>query len=99
MKLIIKSLILFFIFYLSYAIVAQNRANNSNADAPKKETVIEEKTLDFSSDEEPEMEDDDIFSYDQEFFLKKLYQKKLPLLTKKEKIIWAFRLAETNTFL
>ena len=99
MKLIIKFLILFFIFYLCYVIVAESHADTGSAGAPKKETAAREKTPEFNNDEEPEMEDDDIYSYDQEFFLKKLYQKGLPALTKKEKIIWAFRLAETNTFL
>jgi hypothetical protein len=79
--------------------VAQNPTGNGDKDKPVKKAEIEEKTLSFSPDEEPEMEDEELFSYEQEFFQKKLYQKELPEITKKEKITWSFRLAETNIFL
>ena len=98
-KRIIKYFIVFLIFYLSYSMVAQNRTGSGGPDKPAKKAEIKEKTLNFNSDEEPEMEDEDLFSYEQEFFQKKLYQRELPELTKKEKITWSFRLAETNIFL
>jgi hypothetical protein len=43
-------------------------------------------------------EDDDVW-FDQEFFRRKLFQKNLEPLTKRQKITWSFRMAETNTFL
>jgi hypothetical protein len=61
-----------------------------------------EKTSILSEDVGQETDDEDIFTEDQEIFSsrqRKLFQKKLAPLTSKEKIVWAFRLSETNTFL
>ncbi|NIM78739.1 MAG: hypothetical protein GTO20_08110 [Candidatus Aminicenantes bacterium] len=60
---------------------------------------IQEKTITPPEEESPIIEEDDFFIDDQEIWSRKLFQKKLPPLNKKEKIIWAFRMAETNTFL
>lgn len=48
----------------------------------------------------PEMEDEiPPYSYEQEIISKKLYQKNLPSLSKREKITWAFKTARTSIFL
>ncbi|MCI0471829.1 MAG: hypothetical protein L0Y73_09235, partial [Candidatus Aminicenantes bacterium] len=44
-------------------------------------------------------EEDDPSYYDSDIFLRKLTQQKLPPLSRKEKITWAFRLAEKDPFL
>lgn len=44
-------------------------------------------------------DDEDYMFYEQEIFSRKLFQKKLPPLTQKEKIIWAFRMSEPDLFL
>jgi len=48
---------------------------------------------------ETDTEEEDPFYYDQDYFLKKLSQKDLPVPEKKEKILWAFRLSDTDLFL
>ena len=44
-------------------------------------------------------DEDDIFFYEQESFSRKLFQRKLTPLSKREKIIWAFRMSEPDLFL
>lgn len=39
------------------------------------------------------------YGYEQEIISKKLYQKNLPPLSKREKITWAFKTAKTSIFL
>lgn len=48
--------------------------------------------------QEPAEEEDSLL-LDQDFFLRELTQKKLPPLTKRERVIWSFRLAESHPFL
>ncbi len=43
--------------------------------------------------------DEEPLDYYPDVFLRKLEQKKLPPLTKQEKITWSFRLAKSNPFL
>lgn len=48
----------------------------------------------------PEAEDEMLpYSYEQEIISKKLFQKNLPPLTKKEKTIWVFKTAKISIFL
>jgi len=48
----------------------------------------------------PETEDEMLpYSYEQEIISKKLFQKNLPPLTKREKTIWAFKTAKISIFL
>ncbi|UCH95280.1 MAG: hypothetical protein JSV88_00155 [Candidatus Aminicenantes bacterium] len=113
MKLLIKIIILGLVFYLCYCLVVQGQTVNiSRAAGPnttnvkdddaKKETKTEETEKPPPNLDEydgSEMEEEDIFSYDQDFLTRKIYQKKLQPLTNKERIIWSFRMAETNAFL
>ena len=107
MKTVIKILLLALAVYLSYSLVAQgqtfypgtaNKMNTNDRDS-KKESKPEEKNLDIQEYDNPEMEEEDSFSYDQDFLTRKLFQKKLPPLTPKERIVWSFRMADTNIFL
>jgi hypothetical protein len=112
MKIILRIIILGLVFYLCYSILAQaqtinrnetNRGStvNTTADESKSVTRIEEKTPGLNEYEydSSEIEDDDIFPYDQDFLTRKLFQKPLPPLSKKERIIWSFRMADSNAFL
>jgi hypothetical protein len=70
---------------------AEENPGRANFSAPQKTEKI-----DRSTDSE-----DDIFStaYERELLLRKLFQKTLPPLSNKEKIIWSFKTAKANTFL
>ena len=103
MKHIIKILVLIFVIYVFYALTAQASGRQTNDD-PQAEITgnteqIEPQQIDDPDDPSPDLDDEDYFSYDQDILSRKLYEKKLSPLSPKEKIIWSFRLAETNTFL
>lgn len=93
MKHIIKILAVLLLIYLSFVLTAQNDGPPENNAAPQ--TV----DVEVPDDQNQEMEDDDYFLYDQDMLSRELYEKELPPLSNKEKIIWSFRLAETNSFL
>jgi hypothetical protein len=57
------------------------------------------KTLPLPGEDYTEFEEEDDFGYDQDIFSRKLFHKKLPPLSKKQKIVWAFRMAEANSLL
>ena len=93
MKVLTRILTVVFILYLTYTIFGQNSSppgigGDGNAYAQG-----------ITNNGETEPEEEDPFYYDQDYFLKKLSQKKLPVPAKKEKILWAFRLSDTNLFL
>jgi len=48
---------------------------------------------------QPSQVDDDDFLYDPEMISRKLFQKKLPPLPGKRKIVWSFRMASSDLFL
>lgn len=111
-KLLTKIAFPVFILGLCCWIVAQNQNQTQSQDRvfaggemqpdqeeQEPETQIQEKTVTLPGEKSPVIEEDDFIVYDQEIWSRKLFQKKLPPLNKKEKIIWAFRMAETNTFL
>lgn len=47
---------------------------------------------------DPSRSDEDDFFYDQETISRKLFQKTLPSLSNHEKILWSFRLADSDIF-
>jgi len=65
------------------------------SDAPPSEEIP---TLQDDEIAEPLEEDDSMF-YDQEIFSRKLFQKTLPPLSGREKIVWSFRMATPDPFL
>lgn len=96
MKHLIRILAVLLLIYLSFVLTAQNSAPVENNTGPQ---AVGVDVPDDPNDQSQEIEDDDYFSYDQDILSRKLYEKKLPPLSNKEKIIWSFRLAETNSFL
>ncbi|MCP4149274.1 MAG: hypothetical protein GY757_16115 [bacterium] len=48
---------------------------------------------------DPDTEEEDFFTDDQDIYSRELFQKTLKPLSRKKKIVWAFRLAESNPFL
>ena len=112
MKILLRIIILGLVLYLCYSLLAQAQPINRNdtnrgrpvnaaADESKRDTRIKEKTPGLSEYEydSSEIEDDDFFPYDQDFLTRKLFQKTLAPLTRKERIIWSFRMADSNAFL
>jgi hypothetical protein len=107
MKILLRIIILGLVLYLCYSLLARaqtvnrGRTDNTTADESKRVTRLEEKTPGLSEYEydSSEIEDDDFFPYDQDFLTRKLFQKTLLPLTSKERIIWSFRLADSNAFL
>lgn len=96
MKTLTTILILLFIFFITFFILAKNTLSDNKLNQDKIDpgsTNLEEPPDSYMGTEE-----EDSF-YDQDTFLRKLDRMKLPPLTEKEKIIWSFRLAETNPFL
>jgi len=59
------------------------------------DSVVSEKSAPFPDSE------DDIFSstYERELLSRKIFKKSLPVLSRKEKIIWSFKTAKANIFL
>jgi hypothetical protein len=90
-KIVIIIIISTFILYLSYSIFAQGIGMTGN-DKGKKNTLQEEESSDTES------EDFSIYE-DQDFFSRKLFQRELPRLSRRDKISWVFRTAKTNLFL
>lgn len=100
------------VLYLCYSLLARDQTIDGNetnrdstvnaaADKSKRDPGTKEKTPGLSEYDydSSEIEDDDLFPYDQDFLTRKLFQKTLPPLTGKERIIWSFRLADSNAFL
>jgi hypothetical protein len=107
MKILLRIIILGLVLYLCYSLLARpqtvnrGRTVNTTADESGKVTKIQESTPELSEYEydSTEIEDDDFFPYDQDFLTRKLFQKTLPPLNRKERIIWSFRMADSNAFL
>ena len=75
---------------------SQTSAVAQNAEQKKlPDTAAPEKSDRFPDSEE------DIFSttYERELLSRKIFKKSLPPLSRKEKIIWSFKIAKANTFL
>lgn len=107
-KIILRVLILAFVLYLSYTITAQNLGFGYQDDKPKttQKTSTQETTpppdengMEMFREDSPEMEEDDFFSFDQDYLTGRIHQRKLGPLSNREKIKWAFRMAEANAFL
>ena len=87
---------------------AQNRQNHTQAPEPPgvtggqlggQEPKNREKIPPLPREDYTGFEEEDDFGYDQDIFSRKLFHKKLPPLSKKQKIVWAFRMAEANSLL
>jgi hypothetical protein len=105
MKRLNKVLVLLLACYVSISLLAQNQQNQQNPrptgeaqNSPQQE-IAPENNIPMPDDNSQEIDDDDSYPYEQDIISRKLFQKDLTPLTTKEKIIWSFRMAETNTFL
>jgi hypothetical protein len=112
MKILLRIIFLSLVLYLCYSILAQaqttegnetNRGRMANKATAKTEkvTALEEKTPGLREYEydSSEIEEDDFFPYDQDLLTRKLFQKTLLPLNRKERITWSFRMADSNAFL
>ena len=100
---LIKTFILVLVISSAILIMLQGLADaqtgfepSTEMDKPLQTQVKKEEP---SEKETPGMEEDDFFAYEQDFFSRKLFRRELPKLSKRDHIIWSFRLADTNTFL
>jgi len=73
-------------------------SGNTVTDSPQN-TNAGKNPLNLSEYDSTSVQEDDIFSYEEDFLTRKLFQRELPPLTQKERIIWSFRMADTNAFL
>ncbi|MCK4835711.1 MAG: hypothetical protein KAT17_03705 [Candidatus Aminicenantes bacterium] len=96
MKRLFSILILMLNINLFAPLIQQtNKPGNDNTS-----DMISQNILDIQEQETDEFGEDEEYLYDEhEIFSRKLFQKKLPPLSKKEKIIWAFRMSEPDLFL
>lgn len=106
MKYIGAILILCLIFYLSYSLLkAQDHPVTdeelSETGEQEKTGQTEEKSFQVTERERTsdDLEDEDYYVDEQEVFSRKLFQKYLDPLSKKQEIIWTFRESKTHTFL
>ncbi len=104
MKTLIKILILTVVFYMSYTLVVLAQSTPS-AETPAQGQENQENQenqqgsdLNITDYDSQDLEDDDSL-YLEDSVTRKLSLRDLPPLKKKEKIIWSFRMAETNSFL
>jgi len=105
MKTIIKILIVSLLFYLAFSMPAQKQENAPGPEAQanrenqeNSKNKIKEPNINVPGDDNQDMDDED-FPYSEDMLSRKVFQKRLTPLSKKEKIVWSFRLAETNSFL
>jgi len=92
-------LIVLSLIYVTFSVKAQEETEirqNNEETAPLPEQT---KVIDVYDEERLEPDDDNFFFYSSDILSKKLFQEKLPPLTKKEKIIWSFRMAKKNAYL
>jgi hypothetical protein len=99
MKYAAAILILCLVFYVSFSLLAQNNFQEDMFPGSDIEKQQEPKKIDQDEEEDNDIDYGDIFSDDQDMIARKLFQKRLPPLTKRQKIVWAFKLAEPNPFL
>lgn len=70
---------------------------------PQQDPTIPDRTdpgnMQITDDIDEPTDDEEIIFSDQEIFSRKLFQKTLPPLKKKQKVIWAFRMSQHDLFL
>jgi len=92
MKKQVKVIIIFLILYFSLSAAVQTPLAQS-------ENLGGMKAIEFNQKEPTPIEDDSFPNYDQYILSRKLDQKALEPLTKKERVIWAYRMADKNALL
>lgn len=97
MKIFTAILIFFAIFFFTYIMLTQVTLSDDSLgqDNGVPAAAVSEQT----NENYMIQEEEDPFYYEPDIFLRQLNRQKLPPLTEKEKIVWSFRLAETNPFL
>ena len=97
MKIFGAILIFFAIFFFTYTILTQ--ATLGDGGSPQDIAVPIATGSQQTNESYLNQEEEDPFYYEPDIFLQQLNRRKLPPLTKKDKIVWSFRLAEINPFL
>lgn len=94
MKIYYLFFILFFSISLPFSVSSKDKSLNN----PQTNKTKEQTSFQIQKNDDYRLEDDS-FDYESDFFRRKIYQKTLPPLSNKEKIIWSFRMANKNPFL
>ena len=92
MKFLVRILITIFSLYTSSFVLEQGAQINDLQDLSE----VDQKTGRFNQNS-TQIEDEDYI--DQEIFSREAFQKRLPPMSKKEKVIWSFRMSDKNSFL
>jgi hypothetical protein len=95
-----KQVLTIFTFFLLTVLSSQISGNKGKTDMSEYPAVNYQQVMSIPSGQDPaDLEDEDDVWIDQEFFPRKLFQKNLDLMSKKEKISWSFRMADNYPFL
>jgi hypothetical protein len=97
MKILLRILVFIIIFTICYPGAPQD----SDAEEKSTSTQVKADTREIEKIPDNVMGTEEEYPsyYDSDIFLRKLNRQKLPALSRKEKITWAFRLVEKDPFL
>ena len=98
-----KLSIIILIFTLNVFLFSPITKQKKTTEKDNNNNITSQNILDYqqpeSEDSDDPLDDEEYLFYDQEIFTRKLFQKDLQPLSKKEKIIWAFRMSSPDLFL
>jgi len=89
---------LFFILFFSISLPFSASIKDKSYNNPQTNKTKGQTSFQIQKNDDYKLEDDS-FDYESDFFRRKIYQKTLPPLSNKEKIVWSFRMANKNPFL
>ena len=108
MKVVMRILLLAVVFYVSLLLISPDSSVEAQdlqeqllqERLNKSKPTGQENTFETVDEKNPDTEDDEFVPYyEHDLILDKLYKKKMPPMSRKEKIVWSFRMADTNFFL
>jgi len=94
-----KKTTIFFIIVFAVCLFFPNLTSGIPQENSTDPSRTEPNNIEIIDDIEDPTDDEEIIFSDYEIFSRKLFQKTLPPLKKKQKIIWAFRMSQHDLFL
>jgi hypothetical protein len=99
-KLIAALLLSVIIIWVSYVFLGHKTTPKPGKPDTNNTTSSPGNIPSLNQDDRSETEENNFLNIEEQYSIsRKLYQKPLPPLNNRDKIRWAFRMAETNTFL
>ena len=101
MKTIRKFVVILIVCFLIFVLTGQ-RSTSAQEDefmVPVENNSMPGNPMQMESNTTQDIDDEDSLPYEPDILSRKVFQKKMEPLSNKEKIIWSFRMAETNSFL